>query len=96
MADIINVVQHKKEVDRRSKQLEADRFVLFMREKFVVFLIALDGFLLSVGAELPPLLVCAKEPVPPHEAAGIVAIEVVVMEVMEPGTCNFFRNLELL
>jgi len=48
----------------------------------------LDRFLLhAIGTELPPLLVCAKEPVPPDEAAGVVAVEVVVMEVVEPGTC---------
>ena len=48
---------------------------------FVSFLLA------STFTELPPLSVSAEEPVPPSEGAGIVPIEVVVVEVMETGTC---------
>ena len=32
--------------------------------------------------------VCAKELVPPHKGGGIVAYEVLVVEVMETSTCD--------
>ena len=38
--------------------------------------------------EFSPLLVSAEQPVPPDKRAGVVAIEVVVVEVMETGTCK--------
>lgn len=44
--------------------------------------------LLLLGTEFFPLFVCAKYPVPPSECAGIVPIEVVMMKVMKPSTCD--------
>lgn len=51
-------------------------------------LVFFHNFDLASSTELIPLFVCAKEPVPPSEGAGVVPIEVVVMEIMESGTCE--------
>lgn len=44
-------------------------------------------FQLASLLELFPLLVGAKQPVPPDESAGVIAVEVVVMEVVKTSTC---------
>ena len=41
---------------------------------------------LLLSTELIPLLVCAKEPVPPAKCTGIVTIEVVVVKVVKSCT----------
>lgn len=44
--------------------------------------------LLLLSTELLPLFVGTKDPVPPAECAGVVAVEVVVMKIMKSSTCT--------
>ncbi len=51
-----------------------------------VKLVLFERLFFVCRTELFPLLVCAKEPVPPDKRAGVVPVEVVVVEIMETST----------
>ena len=49
-------------------------------------LIILVSLVFVPGKELCVLLVCAEDLVPPGEGRGVITDEVIMMEIMEPGT----------